>query len=123
MIELPVIKSRPARRLSKDAAEFLRLMADPTRSRIFLHLMAGETCNCEMADVLDLPQNLISHHLLQLHRSGLILAQRDTSDRRWIYYTVNREALARIHQELGTMFDPARTGHRTPQCGPKNGHR
>ena len=35
--------------------------------------MASETCNCEMAEMLDLPQNLISHHLLQLHRSGNVM--------------------------------------------------
>lgn len=82
--------------------------------------MLGETCNCEMAEMLGLSQNLISHHLLQLHRSGLIVTQRDSNDRRWIYYSVNRDALARVHQELGMIFDPARVGNRVPQCGPKN---
>jgi DNA-binding transcriptional ArsR family regulator len=57
--------------------DFLKLMADPTRRRIFLELMKGETCNCEMAGLLSLPQNLISHHLRQLRQAGLIRARRD----------------------------------------------
>ncbi len=95
-------------------------MADPTRLRIFLHLMRGETCNCEMAGLLDLPPNLISHHLRHFHRSGLIQAHHDPNDRRWVYYTVARETLARVHRELGLVFDPARLGTRAPQCGPRS---
>ena len=120
MIELSAVLPRSAGRLSKSAAEFLRLMADPTRLKIFLHLMLGETCNCEMAGLLNLSQNLISHHLRQLHRSGLIKARHDPSDRRWVYYVVNRDELARVHQELGMVFDPARIDTRVPQCGPKS---
>ncbi len=95
-------------------------MADPTRLRIFLHLMLGETCNCEMVQILDLSQNLISHHLLQLRRGGLILTHHDPHDWRWVYYSLNREALGRLHRELGMVFDPARIGNRVPQCGPKD---
>ena len=97
---------------------FLKLMADPTRRRIFLELMKGETCNCEMAGLLGLPQNLISHHLRQLRQAGLIRARRDERDQRWIYYWVDRDALARVHAELTWLFDPARLGERVPDCGP-----
>ena len=93
-------------------------MADPTRRRIFLLLMGGEVCNCEMAGQLGLAQNLISHHLRQLRQAGLIRARRDDRDQRWIYYTIDREALARVYQEFGTLFDPRRLGERTPNCGP-----
>ena len=120
MIELPI-----AHRLHADtspaAAAFLRLMADPTRRRIFLRLMEGETCNCELVDFLGLPQNLISHHLRQLRRSGLIRARRDEHDQRWIYYAVDREVLARVHQEIMLAFDPLRLGERTPACDSASG--
>jgi DNA-binding transcriptional ArsR family regulator len=98
--------------------DFLKLMADPTRRRIFLELMKGETCNCEMAGLLSLPQNLISHHLRQLRQAGLIRARRDERDQRWIYYWVDRDALARVHAELTWLFAPTRLGERVPDCGP-----
>jgi DNA-binding transcriptional ArsR family regulator len=117
MIELPVLGQPPVD-LSEAAAEFLRLLADPTRRRIFLLLMGGEVCNCEMAGQLGLTQNLISHHLRQLRRAGLIRARRDERDQRWIYYAIDREALGRVHQEIGALFDPNRLGERVPNCGP-----
>ena len=121
MIELPFIdlsvqNTVPA--LSEAGAEFLRLMADPTRRRIFLHLMAGEVCNCELVGQLGLAQNLISHHLRQLRQAGLVRARRDDRDQRWVYYTVDAAALAERHRELSVLFDPARLGQREPDCGP-----
>jgi ArsR family transcriptional regulator, arsenate/arsenite/antimonite-responsive transcriptional repressor len=121
MIELPLIDlsdERTIPMLSEAGAEFLRLMADPTRRRIFLHLMAGEVCNCELVGQLGLAQNLISHHLRQLRQAGLIRARRDARDQRWVYYTVDRDVLAQRQRELMALFDPARLGQREPDCGP-----
>jgi DNA-binding transcriptional ArsR family regulator len=122
MIELPVLDvlgrdAAPAD-VSAEVGTFLKLLADPTRRRIFLALMDGETCNCEMVGLLGLPQNLISHHLRQLRQAGLIRARRDAVDRRWIYYAVEQAALRRVHQELGLLFSPDRVGQRAPNCGP-----
>ena len=117
MIEVPLVKER-TNTASSAVADFLGLMADPTRRRIFLALMQGETCNCEMAGLLGLPHNLLSHHLRRLRQAGLIRARRDASDRRWIYYSVDRDALSRIHREIAMLFDPGRLGERVPQCGP-----
>ncbi len=120
MIEVSVSQASTAD-VSTAVASFLKLMADPTRRRIFLELMKGETCNCEMAGLLGLPQNLISHHLRQLRQAGLIRARRDASDQRWIYYSIDQEMLGRIHHELGTIFAPSRLGQREPNCGPLAG--
>lgn len=117
MIEVPVLDPT-AEDASALVGRFLKLMADPTRRRIFLLLMKGETCNCEMVGLLGMPQNLISHHLRQLRQAGLIRARRDAVDRRWIYYSVDLEPLGRVHREVGLLFDPERCAERTPQCGP-----
>jgi ArsR family transcriptional regulator len=108
----------PGTDVSERVAVFLRLMADATRRRIFLQLMRGEICNCEMVERLGLAQNLISHHLRQLRDLGLIKARRDARDQRWIYYSIDRDALGRIHGELGRVFDPAAIGDRAPDCEP-----
>lgn len=98
-------------------AEFLKLLADPTRRQIFLLLMRGEICNCELAAELDVPQNLISHHIRKLREAGLVLEHRDPHDGRWIHYTVGVDALAAAWQALAAAFDPAHLGTRLPPCG------
>src|SRR5215212_3214162 len=118
MIELSVVA--PSSDLSPAAADFLRVMADATRRRIVLQLMRGETCNCEMAGLLDLPQNLISHHLRQLRKSGLIRDRRDPLDQRWIYYSIDREAFTRAYAELTQLLDPANINDRAADCGPSS---
>ena len=99
------------------AATFLKLLADPTRRQIFLLLMRGETCNCELAAALDVPQNLVSHHVRRLREAGLIHENRDPYDARWIHYTVDPAALATAWQALAAAFDPARLSDRVPACG------
>ena len=98
------------------AAEFLKLLADPTRRQIFLLLMRGEICNCELANELDLPQNLISHHIRKLREAGLVHEHRDPHDGRWIHYTVGVEALTVAWQTLAAAFDPVHLGSRVPPC-------
>jgi len=104
--------------VSPAAGAFLRLVADPTRRRIFFRLMAGELCNCEMVDALGLPQNLISHHLRQLRQAGLVRTRRDPEDARWVYYRVDPAAVAAVQAEVAAAFAPERLGDRQPVCGP-----
>ena len=104
--------------VSPAAAAFLHLLGDPTRRRIFLQLMAGEACNCELVDDLGLAQNLISHHVRQLRVAGLVAERRDPQDRRWIYYRVVPEALEAAWASLTGVLHPSRLETREPVCGP-----
>jgi DNA-binding transcriptional ArsR family regulator len=115
-IELSSTES--SRDIDPSAALLLKLLADPTRRRIFLALMRGETCNCELRDELGLAENLVSHHLRQLRDAGFARERRDETDARWIYYRLDTERLASAWSALGTAFDPAHIGARAPQCGP-----
>lgn len=99
-------------------AHKLKVLAEPNRLRIFDLLMQGVRCNCELGDALDMAPNLISHHLAALRRAGLVDAERDTIDARWVYYSVNRAALNELHGSLGAFFDPSRIQPRRPTCGP-----
>jgi len=101
------------------AARLLKLLAEPTRRRIFLALLRGETCNCELANTFALPQNLISHHVRQLREAGFVRERRDAIDARWIYYTVDAEAFQRAWASLAATFDPSLIGTRSPTCGPR----
>ena len=121
MIEVPVVQQArpiPRRDVSDPAARLLKLLADPTRRRVFLALMDGETCNCELAGDLGLAQNLISHHVRQLREAGFVRERRDTGDARWIYYSLDADALADAWGSLASLVDPARIRARTPVCPP-----
>ncbi len=104
-----------------EMARALRVLADPTRLAIFERLTQGVQCNCEIAAALDLHMNLISHHLKALREAGLVDCERDPADARWIYYSINAGALARLRDMLCTLFDPERMRERRPTCGPQVG--
>jgi DNA-binding transcriptional ArsR family regulator len=116
IVELTLVE--PILNVDVAGALLLKLLADPTRRRIFLALMRGETCNCELRDELGLRENLISHHVRQLRDAGFVLERRDELDARWIYYRLDPEALAAAWAALGAALDPKRIGTRTPSCGP-----
>lgn len=49
-----------------------KALADPTRLRILNLLMEAPLCVCELGQVLELPQPLISRHLAYLKNAGLV---------------------------------------------------
>ena len=100
--------------------ERLKVLAEPKRLLIFNLLMEGVQCNCELGDFLQMPPNLISHHLSKLRTAGLVDVERDSLDSRWIYYSVHRAALEELNSAFGTFFDPARIKPRSTTCGPKS---
>ena len=100
-------------------ARMLQVLGDPTRLSIFNLLMQGVQCNCEIGGNLKLPINLISHHLKVLRDAGLVDAERDPVDARWVYYAVYQPALNRLREELSAFLDPGRIKPRQPSCGPR----
>jgi ArsR family transcriptional regulator, arsenate/arsenite/antimonite-responsive transcriptional repressor len=101
-------------------ARQLKVLAEPKRLLILHHLMEGVQCNCELGDMLQMAPNLISHHLSVLREAGLVDAERDQVDGRWIYYSVNREALEAFNKANAAFFDPGRIKPRRKICGPKS---
>jgi ArsR family transcriptional regulator len=104
---------------TRELADTLKVLSDPTRLMILDLLMQGVQCNCEIGGNLKLPMNLISHHLKVLRDAGLIDAERDPDDARWIYYSINPRALADLRQRLSIFLDPHRIQPRSPSCGPQ----
>ena len=100
-------------------AGHLKVLAEPKRLRILHMLMEGVQCNCELGDALDMAPNLISHHLRVLRQAGLVDVERDPDDGRWVYYSLNREALEELNRSFGAFFDPSRIKPRRQTCGPQ----
>ena len=60
-----------------DPWETLRLLADPTRSRMLQMLHRGELAVGELQEILGLPQSRISTHLSLLRKAQLVVDRRD----------------------------------------------
>jgi ArsR family transcriptional regulator len=105
--------------MTPDLANLLKVLGDPSRVAIFDLLMQGVQCNCEIGDHLKMSMNLISHHLKVLRDAGLVNAERDAHDARWIYYSVNQRALTGLRERLDAFLDVKRIQPRQPKCGPR----
>lgn len=71
-------QSRPTLEAATDAAAYARAIADPTRLTIAAVLGAtDELCVCDLAWVVERPQNLVSHHLRLLRAAGMVQARRE----------------------------------------------
>jgi len=100
-------------------AKTLKALCDPTRLSIFDMLMEGVQCNCEIAGRLGLSLGLVSHHLRILRQVGLIQSERDPEDARWVYYSIDQEALTELNQAMNHLLDVNRIQPRLPSCGPR----
>jgi ArsR family transcriptional regulator len=97
----------------------LKALSNPKRLRIYDMLMEGVQCNCEIAERLDFSLSLISHHMHILEDAGLVKGERDADDGRWIYYSVDEEALSAFKGALDQFLDLERIKPRVPSCGPQ----
>ena len=101
-----LVEARPGSRTStEDLGALLRALGDETRLRIFTLLAKAELCVCEIEDILDLSQSLVSNHLAVLRRAGLVRARRDEEDSRWIFYRTDPEAAAALQQKCLALLD------------------
>jgi ArsR family transcriptional regulator len=87
-----------------ELADSLKMLCEQNRMRILCFLMQGERGVCDLADCLDLPQNLVSHHLRVLRELGLVTPRHDERDARCIHYSVDRTALARLNALYFSFF-------------------
>ncbi len=108
MVDLQVLSDR------------LKVLAEPRRLLILSLLMQGVRCNCELSDALGMAPNLISHHMNVLCQSGLVIAERDPLDARWIYYSINSAALEALLTDFSGFFDVTGIQLRQSCCGPVN---
>ena len=102
---------------AEQMAAWLKVLAEPKRLHMIHLLLEGVQCNCELGEALDAPPNLVSHHLRVLREAGLVDVERDALDARWVYYSVNPDALHTLRNAFDAFFDPARMKPRRV-CGP-----
>jgi ArsR family transcriptional regulator len=94
-----------ARPTAQSLADVFKALADETRLRIFRLLTQQELCVCEIEDILDLPQSLVSNHLAVLRRNGLVESRRDAEDARWIFDRASADTAAALRERLGVLLE------------------
>ena len=86
-----------------DTVEFAKAIADETRQKIM------ELCCCqqfsvnEIADLIEVAQPTVSHHLKVLRQAGLVKAERRGKQ---ILYTLNQKRLAQACCQVAESFAP-----------------
>ncbi len=100
-------------------ARWLKVICEPNRLLLLEKIIEGVQCNCELGDATQMAPNLISHHLGVLREVGLIEAERDPVDGRWVYYSINPKAMEDLRLLFGNFFDPRRIQPRKLTCGPQ----
>jgi ArsR family transcriptional regulator len=95
------------------AAELCHALSDRTRLSIIQRLRGGERCVCELTDALEAAQSRLSFHLKVLKDAGLVADRREG---RWMYYTLNPEALTEVGELAETLASPPSAAERRSGC-------
>src|SRR5206468_6732698 len=80
--------------------EILGLLSDPLRWQLVMELGRSDRRVGELVDLVGKPQNLVSYHLAELRRAGIVTARRSSADGRDVYY---RADLVRCRDLLGNV--------------------
>jgi len=88
-------------RHAEQAAQFLKLMANPHRLMILCHLLDAELSVSELNQHLPLSQSALSQHLAVLRNSGLVKTRREQQT---IYYSLASVEVQAIMAELYEQF-------------------
>lgn len=78
-------------------ADFLQIISEENRLKIICFLQSGEQCVCKIWQFLELPQNLISHHLKVLKDFDLLISRKEGLN---VYYSINEKELNRYKEIL-----------------------
>lgn len=83
--------------------EFLKIVAEENRLKILCALSDDEKCVCEIWQDLELPQNLVSHHLKVLKDFNLISSRKEGLN---VFYRVNKKVIKEYLSLLKDVLNP-----------------
>ncbi|HEX6949813.1 MAG TPA: metalloregulator ArsR/SmtB family transcription factor [Nitrospira sp.] len=88
-------------------------LSDVTRLALLDQLSNGERCVCELTDAMKAGQSRLSFHLKVLKEAGLILDRREG---RWMYYSINPEAIEELEALVETLKHAAKAAASSGRC-------
>ena len=102
-MQIKCCKNKKVVRDLKKTVDFLKIVAEENRVRILCMLKDGPKCVCEIWPALDLPQNLISHHLGVLKEFGLVKSNKQGLK---VFYELNVKNLNKQLINLQLFLKP-----------------
>jgi ArsR family transcriptional regulator len=113
-IPLPLAQPRVVAEPRNMTLEVMRALGHPIRLRLIAHIAArGPLCACHLEEAADESQPQISKHLTVLHRAGLVSRRREG---RWVYYTVDEDALEHASGFLDDLRASMHRPHLADHC-------
>src|SRR3954453_787531 len=85
------------------AAESFRMLADPTRIKLFWALLQGESSVTCLAELVGANPTVVSQHLAKLRLAGLVKGRREGT---FVYYTAADVHVPRLLAEAPFPPDP-----------------
>lgn len=105
--DIPIVPvNAPSVSFEQYEAKF-KALADEKRLHILYELcQRGNTCVCDLCDIVEMPQSKLSYHLKILLEAGLIVKETRGT---WSYYEINQDEVSELLSEkLCCIFRPAR---------------
>jgi ArsR family transcriptional regulator, arsenate/arsenite/antimonite-responsive transcriptional repressor len=96
-----------------EAATLFHALSDETRLALLEQLKGGERCVCELTDAMKAGQSRLSFHLKVLKEAGLLLDRREG---RWMYYSINPDAIESLEELVDTLKRSARSAASSSRC-------
>jgi ArsR family transcriptional regulator len=79
----------------KESAELFKMFSEEIRLSIISQLLDDEMHVIELAEKLDIPQPLVSHHLRILKDKNIVIATRKGNK---VIYSLNNDIRSKIHE-------------------------
>src|SRR5262245_27301457 len=98
----------------KNSVALFHALSDETRLALLERLQGGEQCVCELTDAMRAAQSRLSFHLKVLKDAGLI---RDRREGRWMYYSIDPEAIEELEAVVDTLKQAAKSAGSASRCG------
>src|SRR5262245_49708581 len=89
-----------------DVVRSLQLVADEQRWQLLSELARSDRKVGELTELVGKPQNLVSYHLSELRKAGLVTSRRSSADGRDTYYRIDAGRYADLLCEAATALVP-----------------
>jgi protein-tyrosine-phosphatase/DNA-binding transcriptional ArsR family regulator len=95
----------------------LALLSDPLRWQLVVELGRSDRRVGELVQLVGKPQNLVSYHLAELRRAGLVSARRSSADGRDVYYRADLLRCRDLMGDAGRSLHPGLALAPVPPAG------
>ncbi len=82
--------------------DFLKIISEESRLKIICFLIDDEKCVCEIKEFLNIPQNLVSHHLKVMKDFNLLKSNKIGLK---VFYSLNKNIIKKYSSLLNNFLN------------------